>query len=84
MDLKLLGYGYGMDLVVDTADLIYGQWSLLGTRASNLQDVVEVVKLVEQGRLKPIVSQRLPLEQANQALIQLRESPPLGRIVLTA
>jgi len=80
--LVILGYNYGIPLAVDTADLIYGQWSILGTRASNLQDVVEVVKLVEQGRLKPVVSENYQLQDVEQALAKLRESPPLGRIVL--
>jgi len=80
--LVILGYNYGIPLAVDTADLIYGQWSILGTSASNLQDVVEVVKLVEQGQLKPVVSQTYPLQDVEQALAKLRESPPLGRIVL--
>ena len=81
--LAVLGYNYGIPLAVDTADLIYGQWSILGSRASPLQDVVEVARLVEQGRIKPFVSEQYPLRQAEQALARLRENPPLGRIVLT-
>ena len=80
--LVVLGYNYGIPLAVDTADLIYGQWSILGTRASNLQDVVDVVKLVERGLLKPVVTETFPLQDVEQALARLRESPPLGRIVL--
>ena len=82
--LVVLGYAYGQPLSVDSADLIYGQWSILGSRASTLQDVVEVVKLTESGRLKPVVTQRFPLEEANDALDVLRNSSPLGRIVLTS
>ncbi|MFQ5861040.1 MAG: alcohol dehydrogenase catalytic domain-containing protein [Dehalococcoidia bacterium] len=82
--LVVMGYMYGQPLSVDSADLIYGQWSILGTRASSLQDLVEVVRLVESGQLKPVVSERFPLEQANEALAVLRENPPLGRIVLTS
>ena len=78
----VMGYSYGVPLAVDTADLIYGQWSILGTRASSLQDVVDVVRLVEPGRLKPVVTERFPLEQVEAAPARLRESPPLGRIVL--
>ena len=81
----VMGYNYGVPLAVDTADLIYDQWSILGTRASSLQDVVDVVdvvRLVEPGRLKPVVSERFPLEQVEAALARLRESPPPGRIVL--
>ena len=82
--LVVLGYAYGRQLSVDSAELIYGQWSILGSRASTLQDVVEVVKLTESGRLKPVVTQRFPLEKANEALNILRNSSPLGRIVLTS
>ena len=85
--LVVMGYSYGVPLAVDTADLIYGQWSILGTRASSLQDVVDVVdvvRLVEPGRLKPVVTERFPLEQVEAALARLRESPPPGRIVLTS
>jgi D-arabinose 1-dehydrogenase-like Zn-dependent alcohol dehydrogenase len=82
--LLVLGYTYGEMLEVDTADVIYGQWSMLGTRASRLQDVVEVARLAESGLLKPIVSGRYPLQEANQALATLRETSPLGRLVLTS
>ena len=82
--LLVLGYTYSEMLTVDTADLVYGQWSMLGTRASRLQDVVEVARLAESGQLKPVVSGRYPLEQANQALAALRETSPLGRLVLTS
>ena len=82
--LVVLGYNYGILLAVDTADLIYGQWSILGARASTLQDVVDVARLVERGKLKPVVSELYPRQQAEQALARLRENPPLGRIVLTS
>ncbi|MEC9308146.1 MAG: alcohol dehydrogenase catalytic domain-containing protein [Chloroflexota bacterium] len=82
--LVVMGYAYDKHLTVDTADLIYGQWNVLGTRASNLQDVVETVRLVESGLLKPVVSQRFSLFDANNALNMLEKSPPLGRIVLVS
>ena len=82
--LLVLGYAYGELLEVDTADVIYGQWSMLGTRASRLQDVVEVARLAESGQLRPVVSGSFPLEDANQALAALRETSPLGRLVLTS
>ena len=82
--LLVLGYAYGQHLTVDSAELVYGQWSILGSRASTLQDVVDVARQVEQGLLKPVVSERFALEEANEAVALLRESPPLGRVVLTS
>ena len=43
-----------------------------------------MARQVERGLLKPVVSERFALEQANEALALLRESPPLGRVVLTS
>ncbi len=82
--LVVLGYAYGQPLTVDSAELIYSQWSILGSRASTLQDVVDVARQVERGLLEPVVSERFALEQANEALALLRERSPLGRIVLTS
>jgi 2-desacetyl-2-hydroxyethyl bacteriochlorophyllide A dehydrogenase len=82
--LLVVGYAYGQSLKIDSAALIYGQWSLIGTRASTIQDDVEVARLVESGQLKPVLSQRFPLEQANEALEQLSKSSPIGRMVLTS
>ena len=82
--LVVLGYGYGQPLTVDSADVVYGQWSILGSRASTLQDVVEVARLVERGLLKPVVSEHFTIEQADEAVNALRKSSPIGRIVLTS
>jgi 2-desacetyl-2-hydroxyethyl bacteriochlorophyllide A dehydrogenase len=81
--LMVVGYAYGAPLSVDTADLIHGQWDIMGTRASTLQDVVDVVRLVETGRLKPVVSETVAIEGLSEALETLRRRPPVGRTVLT-
>jgi 2-desacetyl-2-hydroxyethyl bacteriochlorophyllide A dehydrogenase len=82
--LMVVGYAYGAPLSIDTAELIHGQWNVVGTRASTLQDVVDVVRLVESGRLKPVVSETMAMEGLSEALETLRRNPPVGRIVLTA
>ena len=82
--LVVVGYAYGQPLNIDSAKLIYGQWNLIGTHSSALQDDTDVARLVESGRLKPMVSQRFPLEQANEALELLSTSSPIGRMVLTS
>ncbi|MAF53874.1 MAG: hypothetical protein CL694_12795 [Chloroflexi bacterium] len=81
--LMVVGYAYGAPLTVETSDLIYGQWNIMGTRASTLQDVVDVVRLVESGRLTPVVSETVAMEGLSEALETLRRNPPVGRIVLT-
>ncbi len=56
---------------------------LMGARGNTRQELVEVVKLVANGQLHPIISACYPLEQANQALTQLATGQVTGRIVLT-
>lgn len=80
--LLVLGYGYGQLLTVDTATLIYGQWQLIGSRASTQQDLADVIKLVEGGVIKPVVEAAYPIHEFETALTQLRGSSPVGRIVL--
>ncbi|HBY95924.1 MAG TPA: zinc-binding dehydrogenase [Chloroflexi bacterium] len=80
--LVVAGYQYGHLLRVDTADLVYGQWELLGTRSSTKQDLVEVIRLVESGTVRPVVSTCYPIDEVATALDRLQRTPPLGRIVL--
>ena len=82
--LVVLGYAYGKPLTVDSAELVYGQWQVLGTRASTKQDLADVISLVEAGTIKPVVARTFPLAAAAEAFESLRTEPPLGRIVLTS
>ena len=79
--LVVLGYNYGIPLAVDTADLIYRQWSILGRRLKPARrggcGKAGGTRPAEAGSLRTI-----PLEQVEAALARLRKSPPLGRIVL--
>ncbi|MGH7903845.1 MAG: zinc-binding dehydrogenase [Candidatus Dormibacteraceae bacterium] len=80
--LVVMGYAYGRSLSVYTAALAYGQWRLLGTRASAKQDLADVIRLVESGVITPVVARTFPIEAAAGAFESLRRDPPLGRIVL--
>jgi D-arabinose 1-dehydrogenase-like Zn-dependent alcohol dehydrogenase len=45
--------------------------------------LLELIKLVEQGRIQPVVTKTLAFDQANEALEALKKKTYLGRIVLT-
>lgn len=79
--LVVLGYTPGYDLAIESSMFIYSQVTIIGSRSSGVQDLVEAVRLVERGDLKPVVSGRYPLGEVNEALEVLRHSAPLGRIV---
>ena len=81
--LLLLGYQYGQTFSMDPAKLVYDEIEIIGSRASIRQDLVDVISLVERGKVKPVISDRFPLEKANEAFVKLRNSASLGRIILT-
>jgi len=81
--LVLLGYQYGQRFSLDPAKIVYDEIEIIGSRASIRQDLVDVISLVERGKVKPVISERFPLEKANEAFVKLRNSASLGRIVLT-
>ena len=54
----------------------------MGLRGSTRKNMLDTIRMVEQGVLKPTVTGRYPLEEINQALEDLRESKGLGRNVI--
>ena len=81
--LVLLGYQYGQRFSLDPAKIVYDEIEIIGSRASIRQDLVDVISLVERGKVKPVISERFPLEKTNEAFVKLRNSASLGRIILT-
>jgi acryloyl-coenzyme A reductase len=81
--LVLLGYQYGQLFSLDPAKIVYDEIEIIGSRASVRQDLMDVISLVERGKVKPVISERFPLGKANEAFVKLRKSPSLGRIILT-
>ncbi len=53
-----------------------------GTRGNTRRELAEVVRLVAMQALRPIIAQRLRLEQANEAIDLLGTGKVIGRIVL--
>ena len=81
--LVLLGYQYGQLFSLDPQKIVYDELEIIGARASVRQDLVDVISLVERGKIRPMISECFPLEQANEAFVKLRRSTSLGRMILT-
>jgi NADPH2:quinone reductase len=58
------------------------QWLMRLRPAWFRQDLLTLVDLLRQGRIKPLIAQRLPLEAARRAHEMLGEGGVLGKIVL--
>ncbi|MEW5849523.1 MAG: zinc-binding dehydrogenase [Myxococcota bacterium] len=68
---------------IDLRHLFIKQQSILGSTMGSRADLLRIVKLVEAGRLKPIVDVVLPLSQAKEAHKLLEERKHFGKVVLT-
>jgi NADPH2:quinone reductase len=60
-------------------------WGLYATKAPQLivDAHVELTRLADAGRVKPIIGKTLPFEQAPQAIQEVASGASVGRIVLT-
>jgi len=82
---RLLVVGYDLTTApfsIHAAIMVLTEIKIIGCRATNRNDLAEVVKLVEAGKIKPVVSDILPLTDVNKAYQVLREGKVTGRVVL--
>lgn len=80
--MVVVGTQTGREFVVDPLALLRDEWELLGSRNCSKGELREVVELVAAGRLRPIVTGRFPLEDAERALDRQRNHRVIGREVL--
>ena len=61
----------------------YNEWEIKGARLSTKAELLWVIRLEEEKKLKPLVSKTFPFEKANEALQSLQQEDTVGRLVLT-
>ena len=57
-------------------------YKIIGSYTGSLKDMVELVSLAERGVIKPVVSNRVKLDQAGEALQMLKDGKVVGRSVI--
>jgi 2-desacetyl-2-hydroxyethyl bacteriochlorophyllide A dehydrogenase len=80
--LILVGYAPEHPFALNTMMMHYNEYEIIGCRFVTKSELLELIKLVENGKIKPVVTQTFPFDQANAALETLKEGKSLGRIVL--
>lgn len=80
--LVTCGATSGHEVKLDLRVLFFKRISLLGSTMGNKGDLFQVLRLVEQGKLKPVLDRVLPLEEAQQAHRLLEQRAQFGNIVL--
>ena len=59
------------------------QVTLFGSFMGNKSDMVDVVRLINQGKLRPVVDETFPLEDARKAHERMEDRNLFGKLVLT-
>jgi 2-desacetyl-2-hydroxyethyl bacteriochlorophyllide A dehydrogenase len=81
--LIIVGYIPGQSVALDAMDMHFHEWQVIGSRFVTKPELMKVIKLIEEGKIKPVVTKTYPFEQANDALKALQSKTVLGRTVLT-
>jgi NADPH:quinone reductase-like Zn-dependent oxidoreductase len=89
--LRLLGRGgrlvtcgatTGPDVSVDVRRLFWYQWDILGSTMGSAEEYREIVRLLSQGHLRPIVDSIFPLSDGKAALERLQSAEHFGKVVV--
>lgn len=73
----------GFDVRLDLWSLFVKGQSILGSFAATRQDVIDVLALVAEGRIQPVIDQVLPLGSVTEAQRRLDERSAFGKILLS-
>ena len=59
--------------------MVIHEKEIIGIRGSTRKELAHVIKLVEEGVLRPYIYRTYPLSQINEALEQMRKGNAMGR-----
>lgn len=82
---RLVTYGRTTGPIAET-DLrlvFWNQLHIIGSTMANRKEFAEVMQLVFQGKLTPVIDTVFPLEQASAAYQRLHDGEQFGKIVIT-
>jgi NADPH:quinone reductase-like Zn-dependent oxidoreductase len=72
----------GPHLAVDARRLFWYHWNILGSTMGNAEEYREIVRLLGQGHLRPVVDSVVPLADARRAFERLASGDHVGKVVV--
>ncbi len=81
--LVTCGATTGHDVRIDIRHLFARQLSVLGSYMGTKSELLEVLQLVREGHLRPVVSHVMPLREAARAQTLIEQREHFGKIVLS-
>ena len=73
---------YGGELKLNLITMPTKAFKLIGSYTGTLNELIGLVSLAERGVINPVVSDRFKLEEATQALSELKNGNIIGRGVI--
>jgi 2-desacetyl-2-hydroxyethyl bacteriochlorophyllide A dehydrogenase len=68
-------------LSINTTEIAQKELEIIGSRNGTRQDMVDAIRLLEAGVVKPYVAGRYALEEINEAIRQMQNNP-VGRLIV--
>ncbi|HEY8257237.1 MAG TPA: zinc-binding dehydrogenase [Gemmatimonadales bacterium] len=80
--LVVCGATSGPHVSIDLRRLFWHQWNLLGSTLGNRREYAEIVRLVHEGKLWPVVDRSVPLADGRSAVERLHRGEQTGKLVI--
>jgi NADPH:quinone reductase-like Zn-dependent oxidoreductase len=90
--MKLLAWGgrivtcgatTGGQVEIDLKAVFFKNLSILGSTMGSKADLLRILELVRQGKLKPVIDSKLPMDKLPEAMEKLEKREAFGKVVLT-
>jgi NADPH:quinone reductase-like Zn-dependent oxidoreductase len=80
--ITTVGATTGFDPLTDLRHVFFRQLSILGSTMGTAADLLQILRYVGEGKLRPVVDRVLPLAEARQAQALLADRAQFGKVVL--
>jgi NADPH:quinone reductase-like Zn-dependent oxidoreductase len=81
--LAICGATSGSDFRVDLKQIFFKNLSILGTTMGSKADLIRIVELIGQGKLKPVIDSEFPMSELPQAHARLESRAAFGKVIVS-
>lgn len=81
--MVVFGASAGDEITIDLRAFFYGQYDLLGSTMGSAEEFREMLQLISDHKIKPVMDQTFPLAETLKAFEKLRAGEQFGKIGLT-
>ena len=79
--LAICGATSGSDFQVDLKQVFFKNLSILGTTMGNKADLIQIVRLIAQGKLKPLIDSEFSMTDLPKAHARLESRQAFGKVI---